>query len=211
MSSRNRRKALKIDVEKIFSELRSKLQTVALESVTIPRLNLRPASVLVPLLIRDSEPRILFTKRTANLRVHGGQISFPGGGRDPADVTLLDTALRETEEELGISKRSVELLGRLNEIPTVTDFRVSPFVGALPANATYSPSVDEIDEVIEVPLRHLLDPQNRRTEKWEFRNVFHDVYFYDYGSHVIWGATGRILNNLLQWGADLPAWKELAS
>lgn len=141
---------------------------------------------------------MLFTKRPETLRTHGGQISYPGGTRDEEDPTPLHTALRETHEELGIPPDKVQVLGMLPEIPTITQFRITPFVGVIPPSFAYVANPEEIDEIIEVPLASLLNPAIHRTEK---RNIFgsdREIDFYDYGSHVIWGATARILRDLLR-------------
>ncbi len=189
-------------MEPFFERLRSRLQANPPKTLNLPGLALREAAVLVPLFMR-AEPQVLLTKRTENLRTHGGQISFPGGSRDETDPTSLHTALRETQEELGIPPSQVEVLGMLNEIPTITQFRVAPFVGVIPPHIAYSASADEIEEVIEVPLSHLLDPAFQRSEKREVFGREREIYFYDYGPHVIWGATAQILRDLLRVIAEL--------
>jgi len=184
-------------VEPFFEQLRNRLQAVPPKTLNLPGVVLREAAVLVPLFMRG-ELQILFTKRPESLRMHGGQISFPGGARDESDPTPLHTALRETEEELGIPRHQVNVLGMLDEIPTITQFRVAPFVGVIPPQFSYLANPDEIEEVIEVPLSHLLDPAFQRSEKREVFGREREIYFYDYGQHVIWGATARILRDLLQ-------------
>ena len=169
----------------------------------LPGIVLRESAVLVPLFVRGGEPHVLVTRRPETLRTHAGQISFPGGSRDPEDDTPLHTALRETHEELGVPPERVRVLGMLDEVPTLTGYRIVPFVGAIPPDARYQPSADEIAEVIEVPLWHLMDPKRRRIEKRTALGREFDVYFYDYGEHVIWGATAHILTNLLQLAGDL--------
>jgi 8-oxo-dGTP pyrophosphatase MutT (NUDIX family) len=164
---------------------------------------LREAAVLVPLLVREGSPHILFTKRPTTLRHHAGQYSFPGGSRDPEDTTPLHTALRETREELGIDVSGVRVLGALDEVPTLTEFRIQPFVGVIPQGLEYRPSPDEVEFVLEVPLSHLMDPAIRRTERRAVRGLEYDVDFYTYGTHVIWGATGRILRDLLRLASEL--------
>ena len=172
--------------------------------MNLPGVRLREAAVLVPLFIRQQTPYILFTRRPETLRTHAGQISFPGGTRDPEDMTPLHTALREAHEELGIPPERVEVLGMLDESPTVTSFRITPFVGAIPSDIAYQPSALEIDEVIEVPLAHLRQPAIHRVEQRPYGGRVYDVYFYEYGTHVIWGATAYILKNLLQLISDIP-------
>jgi 8-oxo-dGTP pyrophosphatase MutT (NUDIX family) len=197
--------------DELVQQLRDRLSSRVADEVQLPGLKLREAAVLVPLLARPEGPLVLFTKRHSGLRNHAGQISFPGGARDDEDVTPLHAALRETHEELGIPPEKVEVLGMLDEIPTITRFRVRPFVGVIRAGDPYALSAEEVEEVIEVPLSHLLQPAVFRTERWERPGVEKEVYFFDYGSHVIWGATARILKNLLSLADDLPAVKALRS
>jgi 8-oxo-dGTP pyrophosphatase MutT (NUDIX family) len=184
-------------VDSFFDTLERQLSVRTPRPLNLPGLVLRESAVLVPLFERDGVPHILFTRRPAHLRTHANQFSFPGGGRDEEDPTPLHTALRETEEELGIERSRVRVLGMLDEVPTTTSFRIQPFVGVIPGDGQYRPSAEEVDFILEVPLAGLLDPAIRRTEKRTVRDVEYDVYFYTYDSHVIWGATARILYNLL--------------
>jgi 8-oxo-dGTP pyrophosphatase MutT (NUDIX family) len=156
-----------------------------------------PAAVLVPLFERAKEPYLVFIRRSENVREHKGQISFPGGSRDPRDVTLLETALRETREELGIDPATIQILGVLDDYLTVTNFQITPFVGVLPPDCTYHPHSDEVAEVLEIPLRLLADPARLRSEPWEWEGGTREVFYLDAGSCVIWGATARIVLQLL--------------
>jgi 8-oxo-dGTP pyrophosphatase MutT (NUDIX family) len=185
-------------VEALFEELKGRLQKTAPRPLILPGLDLREASVLIPLFSRRGIPHVLFTKRTESLRNHAGQISFPGGARDASDRTPLHTALRETREELGIPPEAVDVLGLLEEIPTITQFRVLPFVGVIPSDFAYVVNAAEIEEIIEIPISHLLRPEIHRMQKQEIFGREREIYFYDYGKHVIWGATARMLRNLLQ-------------
>lgn len=151
------------------------------------------AAVLIPLLIRDGEWCVLVTVRTEDVEHHKGQISFPGGACDPADATLEATALRETYEEIGVPPEAVDILGALDDLPTVTDFVVTPFIGIVQPLCRYRLNEGEVAAVVEVPLSFLCDPDNLRVEQLEYRGQLHDVLFWDYGPHVIWGATARIL------------------
>ncbi|WNG50744.1 CoA pyrophosphatase [Archangium minus] len=187
----------------LFDALENHLASRPPRSLNLPGLVLREAAVLVPLLLREGSPHILFTKRPTTLRHHAGQYSFPGGSRDAEDTTPLHTALRETREELGIDVSGVRVLGALDEVPTLTEFRIQPFVGVIPQGMEYRPNPDEVEFIIEVPLSHLMDPAIRRTERRTVRGVEYEVDFYTYGSHVIWGATGRILRNLLGLASQL--------
>jgi 8-oxo-dGTP pyrophosphatase MutT (NUDIX family) len=167
---------------------------------------LREAAVLVPLFGREGAPHLLFTQRPLTLRHHAGQISFPGGSRDPGDASALHTALRETEEELGLPPSQVEILGELDELPTITGFRIRPFVGVVATPFSLRPNPLEIEQVIEAPLTALLDPTKQRVETHEVLGAMREIYFYDYGPHVIWGATARIVRNLFAVAGDLLPW-----
>ena len=184
-------------MDDLFPRLKARLHRDPGKALNLPGAQLRESAVLAPLFLREGEPWLLFTKRPTTLRRHAGQISFPGGARDDEDPTPLHTALRETQEELGIPEERVEVLGMLDELPTITSFRIVPFVGAIPEGLTLRPNPEEIAEVIEVPVRALLSPSLPRVEMWNVMEKEREVYFYDYGAHVIWGATARILKDLL--------------
>ena len=157
------------------------------------------AAVLVPLLAVDGEPSLLFTRRSAALPHHQGQVAFPGGRRHPdEDRDLLATALREAHEEIGLAPADVRLLGVLDDIETVsTQFLITPFVGVIPWPYDLRPCPREVDAIFTVPLQVLLAPGAERRERWDFggREVPIDTYPVD--GHVIWGATQRITRNLL--------------
>ena len=155
----------------------------------------RRAAVLVPLFVRDGGLWTVFTRRTDFVEHHRGQISFPGGAEEPGDATLYHTALRESEEELGIRPSHALPLGRLSPIETVTNFYVEPFVAALPSPYEWKPQESEIAEVIESPLAELMRPDALEKRKFEGRDE--PVLFYRYGDHTVWGATARILSELL--------------
>jgi len=191
-----------------FVQLSQALQQHPGRQLNLPGLELRDSAVLAPFILRGGEPRLLFTLRPAHLRRHAGQVSFPGGARDPEDRTTLHTALREMREELGVPEETVEVLGMLDEIPTTSEFRVVPYVGLLDPSVELRPDAGEIAELLEVPVSELLVPGLRRTEKRFYRGAELDVYFYDVGRHTIWGATARILSNLLAVVSRLPAWAE---
>lgn len=157
------------------------------------------AAVLVPLFEKENTYHLLFTKRTHKVRHHKGQISFPGGAYDYTDQSLETTALRETYEEIGVGKDAIEILGELNTTRTVTsNYIVSAFVGYMDyKNVTFKLHEVEIEELIEVPLSALLDRNNFREELYSHDGKQRPVYFYHYKQHVIWGATARILKQLL--------------
>jgi 8-oxo-dGTP pyrophosphatase MutT (NUDIX family) len=155
------------------------------------------SAVLIPLFKKNGEYYILFTRRTEKVEHHKGQISFPGGRMDPEDPDLLFTALREAQEEMGILKEDVQILGELDDICTLTDFCISPFVGLIPYPYPFRVNSEEIEEVIEVPLSNLLNEKKFRGEILERNGQPFPVYYYQYENYTIWGATARILKQLL--------------
>ncbi|MFP2925188.1 CoA pyrophosphatase [Pyxidicoccus sp. 3LG] len=193
-----------MSVEALFQSLEARLSARPARAVDLPGQVLREAAVLVPIFERDGVPHVLFTRRPPTLRTHADQYSFPGGGRDAEDATPLHTALRETEEELGVDRRRVRVLGMLDEVPTISMYRVSPFVGVIPGDGQYRPSADEVAFILEVPLASLLDPAILRTDLVEIMGAERELYTYTYGSHIIWGATARILRDLLQHVTQVP-------
>ncbi|MEX2705104.1 MAG: CoA pyrophosphatase [Candidatus Freyrarchaeum guaymaensis] len=176
-------------------ELLSKRQRLELSDP-----NFAHAAVFLLLFERDGEFYIIFTKRAENLKYHAGQISFPGGGLDQGDESLLDTAFRETFEEIGLTRDDIEVLGALDDTVTFTSkYIITPFVGFLkrPPKGPYKTSKNEIERVIEVPLSALLDESNFREELHEYFGQTVPVYFYNYKGDIIWGATARILKQFL--------------
>jgi 8-oxo-dGTP pyrophosphatase MutT (NUDIX family) len=159
----------------------------------------RDAGVLVLLYHHAGADRVLLTRRTDTVEHHKGQISFPGGGRHDADEDLATTALRETWEEVGVHPDDVEIIGRLDEVLTISDFRVAPYVGVLHRIPyAFVPSEIEVAEVLEVPIAHLLDPANADYETRllpDGREVLLPAYVY--GDQRIWGATARMLESFL--------------
>ncbi|MBI2907944.1 MAG: CoA pyrophosphatase [Chloroflexi bacterium] len=155
-----------------------------------------PAAVLIPLFREGGQVYILFTKRTDTVAHHKGQICFPGGGADPGDSTNLETALRETYEEVGIRGSDVSVLGSLDDLVTSTNFVVSPFVGVIPHPYDFKVCTEEVEEIIEVPLRTLMDEQNFRPEYEGREGSLSPAYFC--GKHIIWGVTARLLTQFLE-------------
>ena len=155
-----------------------------------------PASVLVPIIAHPGELTLLFTQRTAHLRNHSGQVSFPGGRAEPGDATPEFTALREAEEEIGVPGERVEILARLPEYLTRTGFRVTPVVGLLEPPLELTPDSREVEEVFEVPLAFFLDPANHERRTRELQGQTVGYYVMQYRERVIWGATAGMLLNL---------------
>lgn len=159
--------------------------------------NFRRAAVLVPLLESDGEVHVLFTKRSDTVEHHKGQVSFPGGGHDPDDADLLETALRETQEEIGLQASDVRVLGALDDYVTISDFVVSPYVGVIPYPYEFTVSDFEIDEIFTVPVPALLDDDNFHMVMEVRHGHLRPQYFFRADPHVIWGITGRILYQFL--------------
>ncbi|WP_374655799.1 CoA pyrophosphatase [Dongia sp.] len=156
------------------------------------------AAVLVPLVDRPEGLTVLLTRRTDHLHDHAGQISFPGGRIDPEDADAVAAALRETEEETGLPRAHIDLIGQLDIYVTRTGFEVTPVVGLVRPGFSLNPDTFEVAEVFEVPLAFFLAPDNRRMESrvWQGRTRY--FYVYPYGDYYIWGATAGMLNNLAE-------------
>lgn len=158
-----------------------------------------PAAVLIALYEKAGEHYLVLTKRTETVNAHRGQISFPGGVHQAGDESLMDTALRESWEEIGLNPKDVEILGELDSMCTfTTNYVVSPFVAAIPYPYQFKASPEEVEEIIEVPLAALLDRSNFREELQPLQGELVPQYFYQYGDRVIWGATARILKQFLE-------------
>ncbi|MDH3320042.1 MAG: CoA pyrophosphatase [Betaproteobacteria bacterium] len=162
----------------------------------------RRASVLVPIVARPDELTMLLTRRTAHLKNHSGQIAFPGGGAEAGDASTEATALREAREEIGLDPARVELLGRLSDYHTRTDYRVTPVVGLVAPPFELSLDAHEVDAAFEVPLSFLLDPANHLRHQREFQGRMVPFYAIPYRDHYIWGATAGMLINLYRFLAQ---------
>jgi 8-oxo-dGTP pyrophosphatase MutT (NUDIX family) len=169
------------------------------EKIPVDDDSLVTAAVLIPLFYKDDEYWLLFTKRTQHLRDHKGQISFPGGRWEDHDATLLNTALRECSEEIGLPSDKVEVLGELDDMVTMyTNYLVTPYVGffAWPLDLKIDPF--EVDEIITVPVSALLSEDALRQEDDPVNRGISEGYFYYYDDRIIWGATARILTQFLE-------------
>jgi 8-oxo-dGTP pyrophosphatase MutT (NUDIX family) len=157
----------------------------------------QPAAVLIG--FREGvQPRLVLTVRTDHLHAHAGQVAFPGGRSEPSDSDALATALRESEEEIGLDRALVTPLGFLDGFETISGFRITPVVAQIAAHAQLYPAPDEVAEVFEVPLTFLLEPANLRRYTMEFRGHQRPMVEFVHGGHRIWGATAAMLLNLLQ-------------
>jgi 8-oxo-dGTP pyrophosphatase MutT (NUDIX family) len=181
----------------MIEQIRARL--AAYTPALIADARLARAAVLLPLYERGDETHVLFTRRSELVEHHKGQISFPGGAWDPSDADLRQTAVRETWEEIGVAPEHVEIVGQLDEMITVSNFLVRPFVGRItePGPYPFVHSEVEVVEILEVPLAHLLDRANvvEETRPYQGREV--PAYAFRWRGHVIWGATARILKQFL--------------
>mgnify|MGYP000482260581 FL=1 len=162
----------------------------------VPPGPLRPAAVLVPIVLREPEPTVLLTRRTDHLHHHPGQVSFPGGRVEDEDASPIDTALRETEEEISLHRAHVELLGCLPQYQTGTGFDITPVVGLVTPPFELQIDPFEVAEVFEVPLSFLLDESNHQRHSAVIRGVRREYYAMPYGEYFIWGATAGMLVSL---------------
>ena len=163
----------------------------------VPEDGLKPAAVMVLLYRKEDDYCVLLNKRSEGVEYHKGEISFPGGARDPEDAGHLETALRETEEEMGISRADVNVLGEMDEVATRSRFRVRVFAGTIEYPYDFKPSADEIAEVVEFPITALKDPGNRRVETHWQQGKAINTYSYAYGEHLVFGATAKILQQFV--------------
>ena len=155
-----------------------------------------PAAVLVLLVARGQVPTVLLTRRTDHLHHHPGQISFPGGRVEEADTSPIDTALRETEEEIGLDRRHIELIGTLPDYLTGTGFRVTPVVGLVTPPFELTLDAFEVAEAFEVPLSHFLDPANHEQHSIVHEGRVRQFHAMPYQGYFIWGATAGIIMSL---------------
>ena len=161
------------------------------------RPDLFPAAVLLPLFQKNRETHIVLTKRTDKVEHHKGQISFPGGAFHYEDLDCLTTALRETEEEIGIEMDAVEVLGELDHMVTLSNFRICPYVGIIPYPYPFKLSPFEVERLIELPLDYLLKQAELKEALFEYQGQSVINLCFDYQGDIIWGATARILKNFM--------------
>jgi len=158
---------------------------------------LRPAAVLIPIVVEPEGHSLLLTRRAETLRRQPGDISFPGGAVDPSDETPLAAALRESREEVGLDPEAVTVLGQMDERGTITGFRITPFVGAVFGPYDFAPN-HEVGELLKVPIAILSDPAALSIETRRIRGLPRDVYHYRYREHDIWGITGQLVKDFLE-------------
>jgi 8-oxo-dGTP pyrophosphatase MutT (NUDIX family) len=161
------------------------------------------AAVLVSVVERVSKPHFLLTRRTQSVATHKGQISFPGGVRESSDVSLRQTALRETQEELGIDPGKIEIVGEFHEYLAATNQTVRPFVGFVDSEVTFKPHSQEVAYVLEVPFR-FFGERTPVVKQLKRQGRLHDVYYYDFDGEMIWGLTARIIKDFLEFLGNPP-------
>jgi 8-oxo-dGTP pyrophosphatase MutT (NUDIX family) len=163
-----------------------------------PATALTPAAVLVPLVMRPAGMAVLLTQRTQHLAAHAGQISFPGGKQETSDADSIEAALRESEEEVGLPRDHVEVVGRLDTYVTSSGFEITPVVGLV--RVPYPTRLDpfEVAELFEVPLDFIIDPANHQRHSREFKGRQRTFYVLPYENRYIWGATAGMLVNLVE-------------
>lgn len=170
---------------------------------------IKPSAVLVPVLERDGRPHLLLTRRSDTVRAHTGQICFPGGRVEPQDADLCATALRETHEEIGLAPARVDVLGALDDMATRQGQRITPFLGIVPDAAWHVVDPREVAYTLVLPLEDFLDPARLTIKAHVLPEGTRDVYYYAMGSEIVWGATARIIHDMLEWlargGVDKPS------
>ena len=163
---------------------------------------LKSAAVLIALVNNTDEMNIsglqvLLTKRASHLKHHPSQISFPGGKVEPTDKNLIHTALREAQEEIGLSPEAVTIIGQLPNYEVISGYQVTPIVAIIDSPQYYQKDANEVDEIFQVPLQHFLQPENHRSIISYRNGDHHNVHFFPYKHYNIWGATAAMLKDLV--------------
>lgn len=162
----------------------------------------RPAAILIPLLCRNDSWHVLYIRRTANQNdPHGGQVAFPGGASEASDSSPVQTALRETEEEIGLKSSDIKILGQLNDYLTITNYHVTPIVARIPWPYPLKLAQDEVSRVFSIPLKWLANPANREVKDRELPPPYGKIpviYFKPYDNEILWGASARFTLGLLE-------------
>jgi len=185
----------------LIDHLKSTLYPIEKNTITASESHQKKAAaVLIPLVITDHQIQILFTKRTQHLHHHPGQVSFPGGRLEPSDKHLLATALRETEEEIGVSEAKIQICGKLENMDTISGigFSIMPFVGVMHGPLQLKLDSFEVDEVFQVPIEFLMDHSNFQLKSAKLRGEHREFYLIKYQNYTIWGATAAILHNFIE-------------
>ncbi len=181
------------DFDTFKKYIADKLSARKKRSINFPEY--RKSAVMILFMEKEGSPHVLLTLRTDKVSTHKGQVSFPGGGYDSSDKDFLDTALRETMEEVGIDSGEIEILGEFDEYISVMGFHVYVYVGALNRVQEYVVCKDEIDEMLEVPFSLFFNEEYTKCENITHEGRDYEVYYYDYGTTTVWGLTARILTD----------------
>ena len=179
----------------LILELRTKFSNK--KSLVVDGSSAIKSSVLIPILKRNGNYQILFTKRTEDVEHHKGQISFPGGVKNLEDETVYDTATRESFEEIGLEKNNIEFLGILNEVVTPSNFHITPIVGFIKENQKFNYNKKEVSEIFEIEIDKFFDEKYLRTEERIIFDKPRIIYFYDVWHEPIWGATAYFVKQLV--------------
>ncbi len=178
-------------------DIKTSLKQYDPEVLPVPA-DFKPASVLIPFYSDPRSLSLIFMKRPDYEGPHGGQISFPGGAKDESDGSNLGAALRETEEEIGVSRDVIDIWGGLKaEFTSVSRYWVTPFVGLVPFPYSFKPNEAEVERLLIIPLDHLLNPENFSIDTYNWKGFEFPSYLYTFNDDVIWGLTARILFNLI--------------
>jgi 8-oxo-dGTP pyrophosphatase MutT (NUDIX family) len=204
-----------IDIESCIAAYRETSEVGSAAKVVNPHFRaikpLRPAAVLMPIVIREDGPTVMFTQRTDHLEHHPGQVSFPGGHVEEGDGTPEETALRETEEEVGLHRRHIDIIGRIDTYLTSTGFSVTPVVARVTPPFEINPDPVEVAEVFEVPLSFLLDSDNHHRETRLFSGQTWYAYVMPYNGYHIWGVTAGMVRNFYEILSGTPVTLEIDS
>ena len=164
-------------------------------SITTHKRKLTSAAVLLAIIFKKEGPEVVLTRRAKTLKHHAGQIAFPGGKVEESDSSEMQTAIRESFEEVGLQRKGVRVLGMLPRHETVTGYLISPFVGLIKNPQELKPEVSEVSEIFNVPLKFLLNKDNMQVKRRKFNDVERGYYAIPYGPYYIWGATARIIKS----------------
>lgn len=199
-----------MNYQEAIQTIRGRLSSRPPQRLKIP--DFKPASIVLPFFNMNGEAYLLFTIRTDEVEHHKGQVSFPGGAREEQDRSLQETALRETYEEVGIPQRIVNIIGQLDDFPTITNFLVTPFVATIPYPYPHKINTGEVAEILEVPLDLFLNGIAFEMKEKKFGEVTYPVYYYHFKHAMIWGVTGFIINRFIELVFDYnPAPKSILS
>jgi 8-oxo-dGTP pyrophosphatase MutT (NUDIX family) len=173
------------------------IKVVERERKIVPQSDLTRAAVLVPIVFRDIKPHLILTKRTMTVATHKGQISFPGGVREPEDADIQSNALREAKEEIGIHPDDVEVVGMIDDFSTMTGFIVTPVVGFVADHVEFRADPAEVEEIFEVPFDVFLNTTYYKLVKKEHAGYKYEYHQYSFGKRIIWGATAGIIHRFV--------------